>query len=387
MGSMKKHLLQTALTLGILLGLTTIVYLYTSGYRLARNERQLNVDFKRTGLINAKSVPEGANVYINDVLYTATDDTIGGLNPGQYNLKIQKNGYVSWEKVIEVFPELVTDITAVLVSQTPKLEPLTNTGARLPVISPSLEKLAFFSKDPKESGIWVIPLTNTGFGLFGTSSNSVIQDTLSTIFSNGKSIEWSPDETELLVQGPNDIFYIVDIAEKTLETTASPDLTRDTWAKEQAEDRRRIADRAELPEAVRTLALDRNSFWAPDMKKFLYKVETDTNFEYHVYNMEKPLPIGERLDNTVLVINKTEPQPVINWFADSFHLILTEGNVEQDNKGTVSLIRIDGTNKTEVYNNTMYNKNVYSAPGGDKLLFLTSFKSNNQTDLYGIGIR
>jgi len=56
-------------------------------------------------------------------------------------------------------------------------------------------------------------------------------------------------------------------------------------------------------------------------------------------------------------------------------------------KGRISLIRIDGTNKVEIYNGALYSDNVYSAPGGDKLIILTGFKSNAQTDLYTLGIR
>ena len=60
---------------------------------------------------------------------------------------------------------------------------------------------------------------------------------------------------------------------------------------------------------------------------------------------------------------------------------------EEKNRGTISIIRIDGTNKTEIYNNTMYSDNVYSGPGGDKLIMLTTFKSTGATNLYTLGIR
>ena len=81
------------------------------------------------------------------------------------------------------------------------------------------------------------------------------------------------------------------------------------------------------------------------------------------------------------------PQPKISWYTDSLHLILVEGDVEKEKKGIISLIRIDGSNKAEIYNNTLYSDRAFSTPGGDKIIILTSFKSGDQTDLYTVSIR
>ncbi len=385
---MKRYWLQTVATSTFLIIITTVIFLYTSGYRVLREE-SVNVDFKRTGMISAKSIPEGANVYLNGVLKTASNDTIQALDPGTYQLRIVRNGFVTWEKDVEVFAELVTDITAVLISQSPRLEPLTNTGARMPVISPTLSKLAYFSKDGTESGVWIIPLTNTGLSLFRAEPYIAIEDTFNTIFSNGKSIEWSPDEKELLVQGPNDLFYVIDIGTKAVESTTSPDAVRNEWEEIRHVKRADFLSRIDIPENMLIIANAPETMWSPDEKKFLYKVTNEEagTTEYRVYNMEKPIPVGEKVDNLVFTLNADDPQPVVTWYADSFHLILVEGNTEEEKRGVISLIRIDGTNKTEIYNNTMYSQNVYSSPGGDKLIFLTSFKSGGQTDLYTIGIR
>ena len=103
--------------------------------------------------------------------------------------------------------------------------------------------------------------------------------------------------------------------------------------------------------------------------------------------MEKPLPVGEKVETVVFTIDTKNPKPKVSWYADSFHLILIENYSDQEYKGTIGLIRIDGTNKTVVYNNSMYSDMVFSAPGGDKIIVLTSLKSGEQTDLYTVGIR
>lgn len=385
--SMKKYWLQTIATSSFLIIVTTVIFLYTSGYRLLKEEN-VNVDFRRTGMISAKSLPEGANVYLNGVLKTASNDTIQALDPGIYQLRISRNGFVTWEKDVEVFAELVTDITAVLISQSPRLEPLTNTGARMPVISPTLSKLAYFSKDGSESGVWIIPLTNTGLSLFRAEPYVAIEDTFNTMFSSGKSIEWSPDEKELLVQGPNDIYYVIDLNTKAVESTVSADPIREEWETLRLTKRNDFLAKIDIPEEMLRVAQAPETKWSPDEKKFMYKVaKEDNTVEYRVYNMEKPMPVGEKVDNLVFTLATDAPEPSITWYADSFHLILVDGNVEEEKSGSINLIRIDGTNKTEIYNNTMYSNNVYSSPVGDKLIFLTSFKSGEQTDLYTIGIR
>lgn len=384
---MKKDLLKTIIPIVIILGTSLAIYLYSDGYRLKKDDDNTNVNFKKTGIISARSIPESANIYVNDVLSSTTNDSISGLNPGFYKLSISKSGFVPWEKQIEVFEDLATDVTAVLISQTPKLEPLTSTGASSPTVSPSLNNLAYFSKDPKESGVWVVPLVNAGINFFRNAPYTAFEDTSNIILSNGKSIEWSPKEDKLLVETANETFYILDLETQTIQSTQSPELLKKSWMDEVLDIRLKFLQRLGETENMVEIATKPETLWSPDEKKFLYTVENDDQIEYRVYNMEKPRPVGENIDNLVFSTLATETQPKISWYADSYHLILVEGNIEQDKKGTVSIIRIDGTNKTEVYGSTLYEDKVSSDPNGDKLIISTTFKSNELTDLYTIGIR
>lgn len=367
--------------------ITAGIFLYTAGYRIGKNGMGNNFDITQTGMINVKSIPDGANVYLNGELKTATNGAIAGLTPGKYTLKILRNGFVTWEKEIEVFSQLVTDITAILVSQSPRLEPLTNTGARIPTISPTLSKLAFFTKDGGYPGVWVISLTGDTLNLFRSNASAVLEDTVSRIYSNGLSIEWSPDETEIMVQDENENFYVVTVQDGEVITVADPEVVREEWIAETTKKRLDFIEKLEIPAELQEIAVAPDTVWAPDGKKFMYKVHAGGNTEYHVYNMEKPLPIGEKVENIALVVPSASAQPTVSWYADSFHLILVETAAETPNRGMVSLVRIDGTNKTEIFNNNLYSTNVFSAPGGDKLILLTSFKSGDQTDLYTVGIR
>lgn len=379
-------MIKSILTALMLIGGTAVLFLYTSGFRLNRDEEGV-IDLSQTGMVGAKSIPEGANVYVDGVLRTATDGTVAGIEPGFHNLSIVKNGFITWNKRIEIFPELVTDITAILVSQTPRLEPLTNTGAREPTISPSLSKLAFFSKDSAAPGVWVIPLTGEALSLFRTNPYVVLEDVSSNFYSRGRSIEWSPEEDFILVEDESGAFYTVDLSSNTAIFTPNPNIIRKEWEEELLEKRTDFIERLDIPENLREIAVSTDTLWAPDEKKFLYTQQTNQTLEYRVYNMEKPLPIGEKVESVVFTLNISDPQPKVTWYADSFHLILVEGDIENEQKGQVSLIRIDGTNKTELFSNTLYSDRVFSSPGGEKIIVLTSFKSGDQTDLYTVGVR
>lgn len=383
----KIRFLDTFLTAVIIIGITTVLFLYTSGYRLSKGKEN-TIDLSKTGMVSAKSIPDGASVYLDKKLTTATNDTISGVTPGIHNLRIVKKGFVEWQKDIEVFEQLVTDITAVLVSQSPRLEPLTNTGAKYPAISHTLGKLAYFSSDDEKPGIRIIPMTGgNALNLFRSDTTLAIQDTATIKYSQGTSIEWSPDEKQLLVEGQKGIFYIINLDTNTAQTTNVPQTIRQGWMDTLIKRRTDLIDKIELPENIKQLALSPKSIWSPDDKKFLYTAQVGNKLEYRIYNMEKPLPVGETSETTAYTTDTSAPQPKISWYTDSYHLIMVEGDTQKDQRGIISLIRIDGTNKTEIYNNTLFSDLVYSVPGGDKVIIVTSFKSNAQTNLYTIAIR
>lgn len=385
-----KEILQMAATAVSLLALTTAIFLYAGGYRLKKDQDNSTVQIRSTGMVSVKSIPQGANVYINGVLATATNNTIPGVEPGKHLLKVVKNGYATWTKEIEVFPELATDITAVLISQTPRLEPLTNTGAKNPTISPTLTKLAFLSDDLESPGIWVVSLSEGTLSLFKSTPSVVLKDTALVKYSQSKSLEWSPDEKTLLIQLSDkkyQLFNLVDRVVESMPVEAQIATLKTGWDADTLEKRKAFIEKLDIPQELQQQAVSKESIWAPDEKKFLYKKLNGNQTEYRVYNSEKPLPVGEQTDTVVFTTITANPQPQISWYSDSFHLILTEGDPDTDKRGTIYIIRIDGTNKTEIYNNTLYSKSVFVSPGGDKLIVSTSFKSSGQTDLYTIGVR
>ena len=78
---MRGKFLQSILTGFLLFGLTVGIFLYTAGYRIGKDKNTNHVDITQTGMINVKSSPDGANVYLNGELKTATNGAISSLTP------------------------------------------------------------------------------------------------------------------------------------------------------------------------------------------------------------------------------------------------------------------------------------------------------------------
>ncbi|MBI4091511.1 PEGA domain-containing protein, partial [candidate division WWE3 bacterium] len=297
-----KSIWWTLLSLLILGGVTTGVYLYSTGYRVDVKKREVT----STGMIAIKSIPDGAQVYLEGLLTTATNGTITSVTPGTHHLKVVKNGFVSWEKEVEVFEQLVTDITAVLISKTPRLEPLTSEGARSPVTSPSLTKIAYFTKDGTSPGVWIFPLgTNFQVNLFKSTPDVVLKDTARIIYSNGEQIEWSPDEREIMVKMNEKSYFLVNFQTKVTESTSSAEPTRRRWGNEVLKKREIFLASLGLSKEMQEIALDSETIWSPDEKKFLYKVQEDGMIHYKVEDLEKPLPVGEKTNYTTFSLKES----------------------------------------------------------------------------------
>src|SRR3990172_416716 len=129
--------------LAIMIAITAGIILYASGFRLDLGQG----GFAKTGMILVKSVPDGAKVFLDEELAGATDSTIGSLKPKTHHLKIEKEGFLSWEKDIEVEEKLITGVNAILLPISPSLKAITQNGAKLITPSASGAKSAFLSGD------------------------------------------------------------------------------------------------------------------------------------------------------------------------------------------------------------------------------------------------
>lgn len=390
--------------MGSLLLITTVTVLYSEGWRLDKSQdSDANIIsqavIKKTGMIAIRSVPDSAKVYIDGELVTATDDTISALTPGTHQVEVKKEGFEPWAKAINVYPELVTDITAVLVLQSPRLEPLTNTDVKAYALSNNQNNIAFLTANHTQPGIWMLPLSGTPLNIFRNNTRLLIADTVFAAPSLGQNIWWSPDDKEILVQMNATGYLLYKVPEQNGANVTPKSVTKvyevkarwnETWKTDFLVPKlNAIKQNQDIPELVLQHAQNETTTWSPDDEKFFFlNQNSDNSKEYDlvVYNSETPLPVSEeRLYSTIKITN---PENIkIYWYSDSYHLILVEKVDAQSKYYTVSLIRIDGSNRTTIYTGTLDSDQAYTTPQGDKIVVMTSLKDGGSSNLYAISIR
>lgn len=408
-----KNLLSLIATISTVLFITFLSVFYSEGWRFnpqsllnklsGTEDNTLNKEeiITKTGMLAVRSIPDGAKVFLDDKLITATDDTISSLSPQKYTLKVEKEGFETWKKEIIIYSELVTDITAVLISQTPRLEPLTNTDVTSFAVSSSYNEIAFTSSAEKEPGVWILPLSNSPLNIIRNSSRPLIVDSIQYSPSKGKLLAWSPDDKEFVVEMNPQGFYLYKV-EKGLgfnpEKITPTQFERleeilDLWKVRTTQlFTSRLVEfqkKNKLHEALLTKAMTENILWSPDERKFIVETVNETNpklIDLTIYNGDDTLPVGEeRINKTLIGIDKSKL--FYSWYSDSYHLVLVEQQAEKIDSYTISIIRIDGSNLTQVYTGYLTTRQAYSTPSGDKIVVLTTLKEGSKPNLYGIAIR
>lgn len=375
---MKNRLAIYLSTAFALVVVTILVIFMARGYVINFQEKEI----KKTGMILAQSTPNEAKVYLDGKLIETTNAVLDTVAPGTHNLKLEKEGFSTWEKDVEVYKGLITEINALLIPTSPRLTPLTNSGIVLASTSPTGEKIAYTSRNSDPAGLWVLNLTSQNFlNVIQENPYLVAEDTKQRTFSLAEKISWGPEEKELLITlNPRGYVQIPLKNGFSQEATTSAQTTLDSWKEAISVQKEKWAQRIELLEGMEKVATDETTVWSPNRKRFLYKKEVGDYMEWHVYNGKKPLGVGRDREYVPLK-TKTEENAKVVWHSSSDHLILQKDN-------SISVLNIDGTNKKEVYSGELGEDfTVCPTPDGANIVILTSFQQNGDPNLYTIGLR
>lgn len=379
----KKTALAIAMPPSILF-FTLLAIFFGKGYKL--NVTQRTVD--KTGMLVVKSQPDGAKIYLDNEWKSATPFTFSNLRPKTYLVRVEKDGFSTWEKPVNVYPELVTDITAVLVSATPKLEPLTYGGAAHPSFSDSAHAIAYGTQNSKP-GIWVLPVGKPlPITLFQSTPSLVMPDSETTKYSKADSYQWSPTGDQLLAKISDSDFRLIDVSQsKELEQASTSADILNAWKDEITKKKIAFLEKQTITPELTMIATASGTLWSPDGLKFAYEVVDNGATVLKIHNMESPTPIDEKTNyETLKIAQKLDETgadvtkfPQYIWYPDSYHLVLKDGN-------SLYLIRIDGTNKTEIYSGVMSGNQFFVTPDGNKIIINASFKSDSPSELYAVSL-
>lgn len=394
----KQLIFSVTIFLGLILA-TVLVVLYGKGYRFGIGEGK--IEFNGTGLLVAKSVPDGAQVFVDDKLKTATNNTIN-IAPGEYDVKIIKEGYFQWVKRVKIQTEVVTKADALLIPTAPKLESITDIGASKPIIDPTLTKVAFIvsSQSATRNGIYVFDMRSNPLLTLQSSSTQIVDDSSDT-FSEA-DISWSPDGKDLIAtisagritpttylldtdrtnNPPNDIT-------ETLPSIAS------TWTRIKNSKDKAVLD--SLPKGVRLILKSHFKVisYSPDQNKILY--QASRSGELPIIIKPRLIGVNTTAENRNLEaesyyvydikedhnhkINSDNFKGAFSWFTDSRHLIYVKNN-------ELHIIEYDGLNDTVVYAGPFIQNYVFPWPDATRIVILTNLGNLNITpNLYTISLK
>ena len=186
-----RRLIVNIFILLFLTGGTFAAIQYAKGYRPNLKDRS----FQGSGLLNITSYPKSARVVINDKLTTVTDDKLY-LTPANYDIKIEKDGFHPWTKIVPLKSELVSLADARLFPIITATSPLTFYQAGNATINPDGTKIAYVltnSPIDTDNGLYIHSFTNS---LLGSQYLQIADNTVRD-FTKALLI-WSPDSTQIL---------------------------------------------------------------------------------------------------------------------------------------------------------------------------------------------
>ena len=396
---MHKRLFLTGATLIFLVTATIFLVLYGSGYRLAFNQHK--VSLSGTGLFVATSTPDGASVFLNRRLTSATNTTLN-LPPGTYDVKITKDGYIAWEKKLTVQEEIVTKAQALLLPLAPKLESITAIGANNPTIDPTGTRIAFLvaTSTPKKNGVYLLDMA--GRPILTLQNSTQLGDDIYVTFSKS-ALSWSPNGKDIIASvsaGANltQTFLLVPdkFTQTPLEQSVDLPLIKAQWDKE-AEEKEK-ARLASLTPKVAKMVRDvfGQSKFSPDETKVLYVASASATLEKviipplpgsNTQPEERTIVAGKlyiydiKEDKNFFISDRPERLASLSWMPNSYHLAFIE-----DKK--VKIMEYDGTNRNVLYSGPLSSDFVAPWPDGSKLVVLTNLGAEGiEPNLYTISLR
>lgn len=403
---MKKQIAFAVAILFFLITGTLYAIFYGKGYRISFKQDVPRID--KTGLLVVSSSPNGAQVFIDNHLTTATDNTIN-LPPGTYDIKIQKEGYFPWQKKLKIEIEVVTKAEAILFPVAPKLESIAMTPVLNPLIDPSGTKIAFqiaSEEASRKNGIYILNMNTSSISvpiLTLQSSSTQIADDTAALFSQAQ-LKWSLDGTQILAQistSPQNVStYLLKtdrLNDAPQDVTAILQSIEDSWSQQKEQKERSLL--TGIKENMRSLITDNFSIlaWSPDETKILYEASVSAQLPLII----KPRRLGidslaekrQIIQKEVYVYDTKEDTnmkiPIalsdsylpISWMPDSNHLLYI-------NNKKVIIMDADGSNWITVYAGPFIDTFAVPWPDNSKIVILTNL-SNPDTSptLYTIGLK
>lgn len=375
---------------------------YARGYRLnvkALTEKGV-FEFQPNGILVIKSEPDGASVYINSELKTATNASLS-LSPGTYDVEVKKDGYFSWYKRLTIEKEIVTQASASLFKTVPSLSPVTSGGAVNPVTSDDGTKITFADK----TGLWTMDTFSLPLG-FPNEPKKITDGDMTNA-----SYTFSPDGNQILLTTSNSV-YLIDLGSFTSQaqrvnvaSTKNSILTQ--WSAQRQSKYQDILKN--LPPQIDDIFTRKTSalVLSPDQTMILYTASAsatipeglipplpgsstqeqqrglqpgatyvfDTKEDRNFLISDQPVNLSDQTDKNSANL------PSLRWMPSS-RLLLLAG------EGQIVVMDYDGTNRQIVYSGSYVAPFAFPYSNTTKLLILTNLgAATSSANLYTLTVK
>lgn len=372
---------------------TTAIF-FAKGYRLNIGTEDNTIDVSPSGLLVANSEPNGAQVFANGKLKTATNNTIS-LSPGEYDIEVKKEGFIPWKKHLIIKQEEVTQIDAFLIQAAPSLTPLTFSGIVNPQVNDDFTKIAYAvppeGDNGEKAGLWILETVNLPLG-FNRDPRRITDGDLSEA-----QWQWSPDGREIMLTTGTGT-YLLDTgtfsatAERENITLLKQSILME-WQDKRDKELASKLDKLEKPVSDVLSNFATNISFSPDENRILYTASGSATIPENVIEQlpgsstqqqERDIKDGK---NYVYDIKEdrnfavTDDSEMAFWLSNSLNIL----SPLQDK---LVVMDYDGTNRQTVLSGNYQFPHAYPSSNADRILILTNLgASDSLPNLYWLSLK
>jgi hypothetical protein len=376
--------------------LSLSISLYAAGYRLVWSwPLNLSQTLQRTGMLIIESRPSNALVEINRRLSgnkISTPAKISNLLPGEYIIRLEKDGYWPLERRIRIFPNQTTHLTNIFLFKKSLPVNIYNSEAQGLMISPHFSHLIF----PEENQVFNLKSENVlnlptnlnpnslswsldskkiivGGKIIDLNSGQIIIDLNSVLNKEIKHIKWDELNNRFFYQENNNIYYF-SLLNNEAKLLISSEKILDYLIK---------GNRLHSIEKENN-SLYLNTYIINSQQKTRSILLPNGDYQFH-FPFHPSLNIYDKTHKRLILINdnillnqQRIIENVINWYwPDTDHLLWHNGHEIyslKENQGERLLLRISN----EITGFAWHSQRNYLIYSTDNSIFL-SFSENNKS--------
>lgn len=398
-GSRNRKSLLFILSIAFFVIVTTfLISIFARGYRLDHGNGVFRL--KITGILSATSKPKSANVYLNNILETNTDNTLN-LNPGPYHLKITKDGYFPWQKNIQIRPELVYQSDAQLFLLQPETSFFDLITVHHPTLSPNRNKIIFAvattSAELKEAGLYLLEFTEIPL-LPSRINHKLISANTPSLNWSKYTFEFSPDSKQILATIPKGPAFLIDLDKKVFPNSLTDvslqiPVIKNNWLQDKEQLNLSLLDR--LPPGLASFiatnsAIAYNSFgdkvlYTASASGELPPLLSSPPLSRSTQNQDRQLQPGfyyvyDLKEDTNFNLGSTQPQ-TLSWIPYTNNLTFIADN-------NLNIIEYDATNLYQIYHFQKNNPSfLATTPDGQKIFILEASSESTPAAFLSLTVR